>query len=151
MVSIQTLKRKRDNRVDLEGTPPAIFLNTGDIAVDTNNGGWVIDFTEETKTRKLSPYSIISVNNKSGSDLNIYVNQRKDWQKTVRSGGETQRITDFPGIRSVRISKRNSSVTISAGEVEVNVERAPLTDDEFRRREHKQNFLSKFIKNKLGF
>lgn len=150
MTSLKSLKRKRDNRIDLEGTPPAIFLNDGDIAVDTNGGGLVIDFQIESKTKMYSPHSVIRVNNNSSSDLNVYVNQNRAWQKLVRAQTALS-IKDFPGIRSVRISKRDSGVTITAGQVEVNIEREPLDDDEFRRRELKKPLIRKLISKYLGF
>lgn len=149
MTSLEIIKSRRDRRIDLESTPPHIFLNTSDIAVDTAGGGWIIDFTEQAATRKLSPYSIISVNNTSSSDLNVFVNQRTDWQKICRANTVTL-IQDFPGIKSVRISKRDASITIAAGEVEVNVERPALNDDEFRRREIQKPAIVRVIMNKLG-
>ena len=149
MVTLQSLKRKRDKRVDMTGTPPAIFINSGDIAVDTNGGGWIIDFTEESKTRKYAPFDTITINNTSSSDLNIYVNQKRAWQKLCRQNSQSA-IIDFPSVRSIRISKRDSGVTISAGEIEVNVERAPLTDDEYRRREQNKNPIVKAILSRLG-
>ncbi|MBI2101666.1 hypothetical protein HYT53_03560 [Candidatus Woesearchaeota archaeon] len=144
MANLKELRRERNERVDLEGTPPAAFINAGDIAVDTANGGLIIDFESESKTSKYTPMSAIIVNNNSSSDLNVYVNQNIDWLKIVRSQTVLP-IRDFPGIRSVRISKRNSAVTITAGQVEVHVERPPLTDDEFRRRQQKRGFISRMI------
>lgn len=149
MINLQSLKRKRNARVDQNGTPPANFLNTGDIAVDTNAGGWLIDFTQEEKTKLYYPYSILSVNNACSSDFNVYINQDTENPKICRAN-DVLKISDRPGIRSVRISKRNSSVTVLAGEVEVNVERPPLSDNEFRRRQQSQNPIIKLIKNRLG-
>ena len=147
MVTLEYLKHKRDKRVDMTGTPPAIFINSGDIAVDTSRGGWIIDFTEESTTRKYAPYDSISINNTSSSDLNVYINQKH--QKICRANYQLN-ISEYPSIRSVRISKRDSSVTITAGQVEVNVERAPLNDNEYRRREQKKSPIVKAIMSRLG-
>ena len=148
MASLKSIKQRRDSRIDIAGTPPAIFLNAGDIAVDTNSGGWVIDFEEETKTRKFTPMGRIIINNTSGSGLNIYKNQRKNNQKVCRVN--TELVLELKGIRSVRISKRDATKTIVAGEVEVNVERTPLTSDEHYRRENAQGYASRLIKKFLG-
>lgn len=149
MTSRTIIKNQRDARIDAEGTPPAIFLNTGDIAVDTNDGGWVLDFEEQAKTRKYTPYSRITINNVSSSGLNIYINQNRAWQKVVRAS-EIVAIDDFKGIRGIRISKRDGAVTVAAGEVEVNVERSPMSDDEFRRRQMAEPAPLRMLKNKLG-
>lgn len=149
MSTLTEIKQKRNRRVDLESTPPAIFLNTDDIAVDTNGGGLVIDFTQQSKTEKMYPFSVIAVNNNSDSDLNVYVNQRTDWQKICRAN-TILTIKDFKGIRSVRISKRDATVTITAGQVEVNVERPALNEDERIRREVNTPGIIRIIKNKIG-
>ena len=152
MTSQQQIKKNRNSRVDLEGTPPAIFLNDGtagnpaNIPVDDNNGGWIIDFEQETKTARLTPYSIVTVNNNTSSDLNVFVNQRRQWQKIARAQ-TVLTIKDFPGIRSVRISKRDAGVTTTEGQVEVNVERAPLGDDEAVRREQRRPMLARALRN----
>ena len=132
--NVLLIQEERNARIDREGTPPAIFLNSADIAVDTNNGGWVLDFQKESKTQRYVPYEEITISNNSDSALNVYVNQHTNWQK-VAFKGQVLKITDFPSVRSVRISKRDATVTISAGEVEVNVERAPLDADSASRRD----------------
>lgn len=149
MTSLKTILQTRNKRIDQQGTPPAIFLNTGDIAVDTDDGGWIINFEEESKTKKFYPFSSINVNNISGSDLNIFVNQRREWQKICRNNS-VLRISEFPGVRSVRVSKRDATVTITAGDVEVNVEREALDDDEYRRREVRRTAPTKIISKLLG-
>jgi hypothetical protein len=81
MTTLSDIMKNRKRRVDLEGLPPATFRNTGDINVDTDAGGWVIDFTLEPKTAVYAPYSRIVINNVSNSDLNVYVNQNQAWKK----------------------------------------------------------------------
>lgn len=149
MTTRATIRNKRSIRIDAEGTPPAIFLNTADIAVDANDGGWILDFENEAKTIRYYPFSRIVINNVSTSALNVYINQNRNWQKVVRAS-EILAIDDFKGIRGVRISKRDGAVTIAAGEVEVNVERIPLDDNEFRRREAAQSAPIRMLRNKLG-
>lgn len=149
------MRTRRNSRVDLEGTPPAIFINDGatgrpaNIAVDTNAGGTIIDFTQEASTILYYPYKKITINNLSDSDLNVYVNQRQAWKKIARAKSILT-ISENMGIRSVRISKRDAAVTIAAGEVEINVEQLPLNADEQTRRESKTPLIQRFLKNIIG-
>jgi len=142
---LKEIENKRDRQIDNAGTGPLNFLNTGDIAVDANAGGLVYDFRENSKTTRYYPFDTITINNNSTSGLNIYVNQRQDWQKVARAGTITK-ISDFPGVTSVRLSKRDGSVTIAAGEIETTVERAPLTIDEQTRREAKPSLLKSIMR-----
>lgn len=145
---IKSIQRKRNQRIDQAGTAPLVFLNTADIAQDTNQAGWIIDFTEESKTERYSPFDFLSINNSSSEGLNLYINQRNEWQKIVRSGSILP-ISDYPGIRGVRIAKRGTG-TIAAGEVEVTVMRKPLTQDELVRREASASPFKGLVKKLLG-
>jgi len=143
------IHQRRQASIDQYGTAPLNFLNAGDIAVDTNAGGNVIDFQREDKTSKHAPFDSIIVNNKSTSDINVYLNQIHDELNVIRAGTIIP-ITNRPGIHSVRISKRDASVTIAAGEVQVTVERSPLTQDEAIRREQQVSTPIKILKGLVG-
>ena len=147
---LDKIEQPRKDTIDREGTAPLIFLNPGDIDVDASKGGNIIDFVAEGLTAKYIPFDLIQINNSSNSDLNIYINQNTNWQKLVRAG-TIVKITDFKGIRSVRISKRDGAITIAAGEVETTVMRQSLTDDEYRRRQTSRSPLSKMFDRFKGF
>lgn len=149
MVSLQTIKAKRNVRIDQEGTAPFSFLNSADIGEDsTNDGGLVIDFENESKTSKYYPYDFIQISNNSSVALNVYINQNREWKKRVPSG-VIQVIDDFKGVRSVRIAK-TASTTVNAGEVEVTVLKKPLSEDEKIRREQKANPVRAMVRHLLG-
>lgn len=146
---LSEIERRRAERIDSEGTAPLIFLNSGDIAIDDDNGGNIIDFTTESLTIRSYPFDFIQINNSSSSDLNIYINQNVLWKKLVRAG-TIVKITDFKGVRGIRISKRDGAVTIVAGEVETTVMRQSLSDDEFRRRQISRHPIRKLISSLVG-
>ena len=145
---IKAIQRGRERKIEQAGTAPFTFLNTGDIAADTNKGGWIIDFTAESKTRRYAPFDFLSINNSSTEDLNVFINQRDGWQKLVRAGTIVQ-ISEFPGVRGLRISKRGTG-TIVAGEVEVMVMRLPLSQDELVRRDAAANPILRIARILLG-
>ena len=147
--SQKLIHKRRGRRIDQEGTAPLIFLNSGDIAVDTDAGGNIIDFEAEAKTIKYFPFDFLSINNTSSSDLNVYINQNIAWKKIIRANTVVN-ISDFSGIRSVRISKRDATVTITAGEVETTVMRQALSSDEQVRREATTSPLKSIVKRILG-
>ena len=146
---VRTIQRARNRKIDRAGTPPFTFLNAGDIAVDTDGGGDIVDFEVEAKTQRYAPMDELHINNNSTSDLNVYINQRMDWHMIVRAGTERNFI-DYPGIRNVRISKRNAAVTITAGQVETMVLRQPLDSDEQVRREATRTPLKQIFNRIMG-
>lgn len=148
-LQLQEISRQRKLTIDREGTAPLSFLNTGDIAVDTSQGGNVIDFEAESLTSKYTPFDLVEINNTSTSGLNVYINQNLNWKKVVRAG-TIMAIKDFKGVRSIRISKRDNTVTIAAGEVETSVMRQSLSDDEFRRRQITAPLPMKLLNKFLG-
>lgn len=151
-MSLTLLKQKKaeqDRKIDLYGTPPLSFINSGDITVDTNGGGWVIDFERETSTRKYIPFETMKITNKSDCAINVYPNQNRSFRYIIQKG-QVIPLSDFKGIRSVRISKRDAGTTITAGQIEVVVERPALTDNEYRRREISEPMPIRLIKGVLG-
>ncbi len=143
-------KARRDRIVDEGGTGEFSFLNSGDIDIDTNSGGWLIDFSEESKTDSWYPFENIHINNTSASDVFVYLNQNHNLKKTVRAG-MIQSFKDKGGLRTVRVSKSDAAVTVVAGEVEVTVYNDALNVDKAVRREQTMNPIKKIIGNLLGF
>jgi len=141
--------QERQSQIDLYGSAPYSFQNSGDVAIDTNGGGNIIDFAEESTSTKDVPFDEITINNKSGSDLWVYPNQRQDWKRLIRAGTIVP-LSEFKGIRSVRYSKEDSSVTIAQYEIQITVKRSPLTSNEQVRRQNAMPTLMKMIHNKLG-
>lgn len=131
---------KRNTRILKEGTAPFTFYNAGDIGQQSAGGTpYIVDFTEEELSKRYYPYDFVSVNNASDEDLILLINGRANWKKVIRSGTIVT-ISDFKGVRSVTIFKVGTG-TVNADEVEVLVQRQPMTDDEYRRRQHKVSLM----------
>lgn len=103
---------RREVMREIEGTPSYTERNPS-ISAD---GHWILNFEDDRTWGKWTPLDLVIIDNQSGSDLEIRINQNDDQAVTVTSNNSKTISRD--GIRSLKIVER-SGQSVASDDIEI--------------------------------
>ena len=124
---------------EFETSPVFVFSNSGTIAT---SGELIMDFASlNSQTEKYSPFNILTIHNTSSVKIKIFPNQDRSKSFVIPTGTSRTFTQDqIRFIRSLIIVNQSSTVTITANQIDVEIQKDIVNEDSNIKRKHKVAF-----------